>query len=193
MAKVFIIHGAYGNPEENWFLWLKEKLMEVGCVVFTPTFPTPKDQSLDNWLKALKPFEEHITEDTILVGHSIGATFILSVLEKLNGRVKGAFLVAGFIGPVKDPRGTLNRINVTFCERNFRWDRIKSNCGKFVLINSDSDPYVPLEAAENISRPLGVPLTLIRGAGHFNKESGYTQFPELLEMIEDLIRSGQVK
>lgn len=193
MTTVFIIHGAYGNPEENWFLWLKEKLTEMGCVVFTPTFPTPKDQSLDNWLKALKPFEGYIDEDTIFVGHSLGSTFILSVLEKLSKKVKGTFLVAGFIGPVRDSRDTMNRINSTFCDRNFKWDKIKGNCGKFVLINSDNDPYVPLEIAENVSRPLGVPLTIIRDAGHFNKDSGYTRFPELLDMIEDLISFGQVK
>ena len=25
MTKVILIHGAYGNPEENWFPWLKEE------------------------------------------------------------------------------------------------------------------------------------------------------------------------
>lgn len=41
MANVIIIHGAYGNPEENWFPWLKKELEKLDCRVFVPKFPTP--------------------------------------------------------------------------------------------------------------------------------------------------------
>jgi predicted alpha/beta hydrolase family esterase len=46
MANIFIIHGSYGNPDENWFPWLKKELEQEGHKVFVPKFPTPEDQSL---------------------------------------------------------------------------------------------------------------------------------------------------
>ncbi len=48
MTNVFIIHGAYGHPEENWIPWLKSKLKELGYRVFVSKFPTPENQSLKN-------------------------------------------------------------------------------------------------------------------------------------------------
>ena len=37
--KIFIIHGSFGNPGENWFPWLKIQLVNCGHEVITPTFP----------------------------------------------------------------------------------------------------------------------------------------------------------
>jgi len=40
MANIFIIHGAYGNPDENWIPWLKTELEKLGNRVFVPKFPS---------------------------------------------------------------------------------------------------------------------------------------------------------
>ncbi|GEM_PF-2655798 len=96
--KVFLIHGAYGHPEENWFPWLKQQLEASGWTVFTPTFPTPENQSLESWKKAFAPYLSKIDEQSILVGHSLGPAFILSILEDLNFQIPACFFVAGFTG-----------------------------------------------------------------------------------------------
>jgi hypothetical protein len=41
MRNIFIIHGSYGYPEENWFPWLKKELSKLGHRVFVPKFPIP--------------------------------------------------------------------------------------------------------------------------------------------------------
>lgn len=85
-AKIFIFHGAYGNPNENWIPWLKEESEQIGCEVFVPSFPTPENQSLENWFKVFEPFQKQVDGNSILVGHSIGANFLLHVLERATRR-----------------------------------------------------------------------------------------------------------
>jgi len=79
---VFIFHGTFGYPEENWFPWLKRQMENQGIKTYVPKFPTPKGQSLTSWLKAFKPYEKYIDKETIFVGHSLGPVFILRLLEK---------------------------------------------------------------------------------------------------------------
>ena len=72
MKTAFIFHGTAGYPEENWFPWLREKLQSRGYTIFVPQFPTPEGQSLETWLRVLDDYKQHITEDTIMIGHSLG-------------------------------------------------------------------------------------------------------------------------
>jgi len=108
-------------------------------------------------------------------------------LEKLDQKIKAAFLVAGFITPAVDPKGEVTEINKTFYDKKFDWGKIKRNCECLYAINSDNDPYITLDMAEKLAKPLGLTLTVIEGAGHFNKAAGYTKFPQLLDMIEDVL------
>lgn len=183
--KFFIIHGSYGNPEENWFPWLKDKLESVGHTVFVPEFPTPKNQTLKNWTIVFEKYIDKIDNDTIFIGHSLGPSFILSLLEKLNlpKPIKTCFLISGFIGLLNNEE--FDEINKTFVEKEFNWDKIKKNCKKFYIIHSDNDPYVSIEKAEELAEKLGFEVILIKGAGHFNTKSGYSEFPELLKRIKD--------
>ncbi len=189
MVTAFLIHGAYGNPAENWFPWLMEKLKERGLKLYAPSFPTPKGQTLESWQEAFKTYEGKLDDKTILVGHSIGATFALRLIQDSKKPIKAAFLVSGFVTPANDPKSQFTEINKTFYEKPFDWERIKANCMSFYVINSDNDPYVTPSHAEEISKHLGVKVIIIEGAGHFNKSSGYATFPQLLDMIDDDISS----
>ena len=92
MANIIIIHGAYGHPEENWFPYIKDNLEKLGHQVYVPKFPTPKGQNLKNWLDTFKPYEKYLDKNSIVVGHSIGPAFLLTLLE--DHKAKAAFFVA---------------------------------------------------------------------------------------------------
>ncbi len=145
MPNIFIIHGAYGNPGENWFPWLKCELERLGCRVFVPKFPTPANQSLQNWLKIFKGYEQYLNENSIIIGHSLGVAFLLNILEMQNKPIKAAFFVSGFIDLLENP--DFDNINKSFIKPNFDWSKIRQNCKKFYVYHSDNDPYVPLEKA----------------------------------------------
>ena len=183
MTNVFIIHGAYGNPSENWMPWLKKELGKMGCAVFAPKFPTPENQSLESWLEVFSNYERRLDGDSIVVGHSLGVAFLLNVLEKMEKEpIKAAFFVAGFTGALNDPR--FDMINKTFTDRRFDWKEIRKHCRKFFVFSSDNDPYVPPLKGKELAKNLGAEMIVVKNAGHFNEKSGYVKFELLLDKIK---------
>lgn len=181
MANIFIIHGSYGSPKENWFPWLKRELDKEKHRVFAPVFPTPKNQNLDNWLEVFAQYKIYLNEQAIIIGHSLGPAFILSILEKLKRSVKACYFVSGFIGLLDNP--AFDEINKTFTDKNFDWEKIKQNCKNFYIYHSDNDPYVNINKAKELAGKLGVEVKEIKGAGHFNFEIGYDKFELLLNDV----------
>ncbi len=179
---VFIIHGSGGNPGKHWYPWLKRELEKKNVQVFAPQFPIDEEnQTPDNWLERLKPFKEHL-DNSILVGHSLGAPFILNLLDQWSYKIKAVFLVSGFKGYLNaEDEPNINE----FSEKDFNWDKIKSQCNKFYVIHSNNDPYVPLENAEELAQKLGTEVILVKNGAHFQAESGYDTFELLLEKIKD--------
>lgn len=182
MPSIFIIHGTKANPQSNWFPWLKAELEKLGAQVFVPAFPTPENQSLASWTAAFAKYLPELDENSIVVGHSLGPAFLLSVIEKLDHPIKAAFFVAPFLHGIGIPEyDTLNR---TFVIAKFDWKKIKRNCRHFYAIFSDNDPYVPQALGRAVARKLGVTPIIIKNGGHLNTESGYDKFNFLLEKIK---------
>jgi predicted alpha/beta hydrolase family esterase len=115
--KYFIIHGTGGSPKGNWFPWLKQNLEEKGHNVSVPSFPTPENQSVDSWLEVFKEHLNEMDNNTILIGHSLGPAFILSILEKINVKVKGVITVAGFLGLIGNEE--FDNLNQSFTTKQF--------------------------------------------------------------------------
>ncbi len=176
---VFIFHGVEGHPKENWFDWLKQKLENKECNVIVPQFPTPENQTLENWLEVLEEYKNFINENTLFVGHSLGVPFALNVIEQ--NKIGKAFLVSGFFGKAEND---FDESMKTFAQRDFDWGKIKSNCEKFYVFHSDNDPYIKLEKGRELADKLDAEFIVVKDAGHFNEESGYTEFELLLEKIK---------
>lgn len=186
MKKILIFHGTGGNPQGNWFPWLKGELEKKDCQVFIPQFPDPREgHNLADWLEVLKQYKQHINEDTILIGHSLGGLFLLRVLERLDHQVEAAYLVSASVGirPIK-----FYDSDEKFSGFDFDWSKIKRGAKHFTVYHSDNDPYVSLENGEELAKQLGVDLTFIPNAGHINAESGYIKFEKLLQDINSLLK-----
>lgn len=185
MKNVIIVHGAFGLPDENWIPSVRSQLEERGYDVTVPTFPTPKGQNYENWMSVMQPHLDSIGPETILIGHSIGATFLLSVLEKIDVKVKKAILASGFVGPFEGDFAdeTFDKINKTIAERDFDWEKIKNSAVVFAVLHGVDDPYVPPEKPEFLSDKLGCAVEWIENGGHLNQSAGFTTFPRLLEIV----------
>jgi uncharacterized protein len=181
-TNIFIIHGTEGQPSENWFPWLKQELEAKGCNVIVPQFPSPPiiAAKVSEWFDVLKDYEQFINEDTIFIGHSLGGIFTLRILEGLDDPVKAAVFVGTPIG-VK-PILYYDRDN-SFSGFDFNWPAIKSKASNITVYHSDDDPYVDLENGRQLASQLGVELSFIPNAGHFNTRAGYTEFKALLDEL----------
>lgn len=183
MKNAILIHGTYGNPEENWFPWLTKELEGEGYEVTVPAFPTPAGQDIDAWQGVFASYGDSLDPETILIGHSLGAAFVLDILERSPRPIRTAYLVAGFLGPLGNQKfDTLNR---TFVERSFDWETIKQNAEQIFVIASDNDPYVPESEGYDIASRLETEPIIVEGAGHFNTQSGYEAFEGLLHLIRE--------
>ncbi|MFW5853267.1 MAG: RBBP9/YdeN family alpha/beta hydrolase [Patescibacteria group bacterium] len=183
MKTALIIHGAYGNPYENWIPWVKNELEGLDYEVITPAFPTPQDQNLESWLKVVTPYLNKLGSESVLIGHSIGAVFLLSILEHISDPIKTSVFVSGFLHDLDNE--DFDKINNSFYNKDFDWGRIIINSQKIAIFHGDNDPYVPVKEAEDLAEKLGVKVRLIKRGGHLNELAGYTEFPNLLNVFKD--------
>jgi predicted alpha/beta hydrolase family esterase len=190
MNKVAIIHGTKGTPESNWIPWLASSLKKLELEVFVPTMPTPEGQSLDSWLNAFREQVGSIDSSTTIIGHSVGAVFLLRLLEELTIPINCAAFVAGFTGKLDLPE--YDTLNASFVKGPFHWKNIRKNTREVLCFSGDNDPYVPLTQGLEIAGRLGVKPYVISGGGHLNGEFGYSSFPLLLEKLMNSGISGKI-
>jgi hypothetical protein len=185
VTNVFIFHGIGGNPEENWFPWLKNELEKLNVTAIVPAFPESDRPDLSRWLTHFDQYKNLINDETMFIGHSLGGAFTLRFLERATQPIHAAFLVAsvwGVMGNKFDPLMT------TFTTLPYDWKRIRSNASAFHVLHSDNDPYISLKLAEELAKHLGTEEEIIPGGGHFNAGAGYTTFPQLLQEIRAYLR-----
>lgn len=181
MKNIFIIHGLGGHPQENWFPWLKRELEGEGNHVVVPRFPHPFEPQLSEWLEHFKQYREQVSEKTILIGHSLGVTFILRFLERTDIHVDSCFLVAGAIEPMGND---FDPFVANFFEGGYQWETIRGRSCSFAVFHADNDPYIPLSQAQKITRELHADFHLIPGGSHLNEGAGYFEFSFLLQEVE---------
>lgn len=183
--RAIIIHGWDGNPQEGWYPWLKEKLMEKGYSVDVPQMPDTDKPTIEKWVGKLKELEPD--EETIVVAHSIGCQATMRYLMG-NGKIKGALFVGGWVR--LKPEAAEDEEDVTvakpWLEEPIDWKKVRENCGKFICVFSDNDPFVPIEDAEAFMKKLNAKIVIEHGMGHMGGEDDVTEFPQLLELVEEL-------
>jgi len=182
--RVVIVHGAYGEPGENWFPWLRQELENLGHEVIVPRFPTPEGQQLSAWLEILDQEVGDYGSNLVIVGHSLGPALILQKLGQLDRPIRAVFLASGFLGELGLP--DFDPLNANFFERPLDWERIRQNCQEFYVYNSDNDPYVPLKKGLELAVNLQTDLRIVHDGGHINAAAGYTKFDRLLDDIKNL-------
>ncbi|MFZ4584281.1 MAG: RBBP9/YdeN family alpha/beta hydrolase [Acidimicrobiia bacterium] len=185
--RVIVVHGAFGSPEINWFPWLRTELGDEYDVV-TPRFPTPENQNLTSWLAVFDEQVAPLRASDILVGHSIGAGFLVRVLERRaptdGPHVVATALVCGFMTLLDDP--DVDPINATIVEGPCDWATARARGGVIRAWHGTDDPYVPEAANRDLADQLLADFVVLRGAQHINGEAGITEFPELAAFIRGL-------
>ncbi|MEW6748439.1 MAG: alpha/beta fold hydrolase [Candidatus Micrarchaeota archaeon] len=180
--KVFLFHCWGGDGRSCWSGWLQDELRVSGLEVLSPDFPETQNPELSDWLATVR---KHVPKfearaGWVFAGHSLGCPTILRLLESFGSdeQAELVILVAGFAKDLGIPQIR------NFVEKDFDWEKIRSKAKRFVVINSDNDPYIQLEEGERLAKLLNTELITEHGAGHINEGSGFTRYPRVLEIIE---------
>lgn len=167
----FLIHGTKRYPRESWIFWLRDQLELQKQQVFLPDFPSPQGQTLENWMNIFQPYLKWLTADSTVIGHSRGVPFMLNLLEQHKaGR---AIFVSGWGEGPHD-----------FFPHAIDFERVIANCPNRLVVHAPDDHLVPYESGQKLAELLQCELHTIQDGGHFNIKSGYTEFQELLDLMQ---------
>ena len=97
MKRVILVHRWDGNPEVDWYPWLKKELEKRKVKVEIPEMPNPSKPAIETWVSFLAEHVKKIDAETYFIGHSVGCQTILRYFETLSNKQKigGALIVAG--------------------------------------------------------------------------------------------------
>ncbi len=183
MRLAIIIHRWGGNPNADWYPWLKAKLMKRGYTALVPAMPLPDEPAIGVWVSELKAvLQANPADELLLVGHSVGCQTILRTLAKVNTRVAKAIFVAGWFelaGLTEEELAIAN----PWLREPFDVLLARQRIGSSVAFFSSDDPVVPLSNQEIFQANTGSAIVTLAKYGHFDEDAHITQIPELLRYI----------
>jgi len=196
MANALILHGkpqkdTYYNPalpsasNSNWLPWLQHELLLLDIPTQTPEMFNAWQPDYRIWSDELERHD--LTPDTLLVGHSMGAGFIVQWLsEHPDVRVGHVFLVAPSLGDRFTPDSPLEYPLLggffDFEIDNALMERTRS----LTLFHSDNDRARVGASVEYIRSALpDLEYREFHNYGHFRgkRDMADDTFPELLAAI----------
>ncbi len=189
MKQAVIVHGWGGSPEEPMLKWLKKKLEERGYAVSSPNMPNPNYPDVRVWPKKLEGIIKP-SDETLIIGHSVGCFALLRYLENLPKKVKIGKCI--FIAPwieldketIKEEGPKSVEIMNKWTENQVNWDDVKNACKKFICIFSDNDPFVVRDNWEIFRVELNAKTIILKKRGHFDPASDVKNLPEILQFLD---------
>jgi predicted alpha/beta hydrolase family esterase len=188
MRKVIVCHAIEMSPAAIWYPSLQHALQKLGCEVDVLALPTPEAPNVTEWTRTLQEAAEGAApEDTVLVGHSLGAVTVLRYLqEHMQAKqtpFAGAVLVAAMAHPVGYP--LLN----PFFEPSLDWELVRTAAAKFRVLIANDDPVLtpnPINHTKIFVEQLGATVTVMPTGGHF--PSWGPDLPAVLPALPEALR-----
>ncbi|HIH15763.1 MAG: hypothetical protein QT08_C0014G0048 [archaeon GW2011_AR17] len=184
MKQAYFVHGWEGSPTNIWFPWLKKEVEKLGYKVKALKMPHPELPTIKEWVRTLEK-EVNPSEETILIGHSIGCQTIMRYLEKPKRKVKAAFFAAPWFNlDLEDEGEEAVREAKPWVETPINFIQVKKNCNYFVAFFSDDDWAVPTSDAELFKQKINAKIIIQEKKSHFELQM---TFPGLLAEIKKAI------
>ncbi|MSR86334.1 hypothetical protein EXS74_02980 [Candidatus Woesearchaeota archaeon] len=184
MKQAYLVHGWDGSPTNCWFPWIIKELEKLGYKVKALKMPHPVTPTIKDWVATLEK-EIKPSQETILIGHSIGCQTIMRYLEKPQRKVQAVFFVAGWfhLDSIDEESGESQEIARPWLEKNIDFKKIKENCKSFTALFSDDDSFVPLSDAKLFEKNLAAKTIIEHNKAHYDIQMTN---PALLEEIKKL-------
>lgn len=177
-----LLHAIQQKAGGHWQQWLHDELVKKGHQVIMPSLPNSMHPDRTEWLNTVKEQVKNVDlNDLVIIGHSLGVVTALDFVESSEEKINTFISVAGFS---EDYGAELNSYFLK--EKSIDLEKVKKHAKNIVVIFGDNDPHVAGWALQKLATDLGVTPIIIKNAGHLNTESGYTEFPQLLDIIDRL-------
>jgi hypothetical protein len=164
--------------EKKWTELLKINLGENYDVIF-PTMPIKHNANYMAWKIWFERHFKFINEEVILIGHSLGGTFLLKYLSENNFSKK--ILQLHLIAPAVFDDGLTSEKLLTFGFDVTKINTIYNICSDIHLWASRDDDCVTFKNSEIVKENLpSIEFHILENRGHFNS----SEFPEILEVIK---------
>ena len=147
--------------------------------VLLPKMPNPMNAKYDEWKTLFKKIASLLDNNVILIGHSLGAIFLVKYLSENNFPKK--ILATLLVSPPYDDEGMEESLADFILPKNL--SKFNKQGSKIFIYQSKDDKVVPHSHLEKYKKAL--PNAIIREfkkRGHFNQP----KFPELIKDIKEL-------
>jgi len=183
--RAFLIHGWGGRPDGGFRPWLKKELESHGYLVEALAMPDSDTPVIDKWIPYLSSQISSPDENTVLVGHSLGATAVLMYLEKLpeTARVGKVILVAGAFTKISGHTPEQQILARPWLETPINYEKIRRSAKSIVAFFSDNDPWVPLKENSGVAEKLHAKIVVEHNMSHYNEDAGIKEVPAVLNEI----------
>lgn len=169
----------------QWYPWLTTQLMVRDIFTVSVEMPMPWRPDYQSWARELERYD--ITDQTILVGHSFGAGFLVRWLSENDVRVGKVVLVAPFMGLLgKDDDEDRRYANKHFFDFDID-DKLADKTSDLTIFKSTDDSVTVNGSIDMLMAQFGdsCKLVTLENRGHFRAVEKWIpfEFPELLEEI----------
>lgn len=173
----------YDPSWEQGRRWKNTLPIELGdsWQTLMPSMPSKYNAKYAEWEIWFEKVVPHLTDDVVLVGHSLGGIFLAKFLSLhvLPVRVRVAILIAAPFD-AEDSEYSLADFSLPESLQLFA-----QQAGKIFLYHSTDDSVVPFGALEKYQSQLpSASARVFDDRGHFLQE----EFPELIKDIQDVVK-----
>ncbi len=185
MKNAIILHGMpsreeYLDPEttspsnSHWIPWIQKQLLIKGYSAQTPELPDPFNPQYEAWKRVFELFP--ITTETVLIGHSCGAGFLVRWLSENKETVGKVILVAPWIDTSKELENGFFDFDID--------TEMGSRAESITILVSQDDHEEILSSVERLKDIKNISIERLEGMGHFTSEDmSSNEFPALLELL----------
>ena len=186
---VILVHGCPSDKEKamdeqtrtydkHWLPWIKEKLEQNNIKVDFPLMPHPWEPV---YAEHKKEFEKlNINENSILIGHSCGANFLVRWLSETNIKIKKLILVAPWSEPNHQNKVKAEFYDISSVDYSF----VNNIVDGVVIFTSDNEEKIGKDTAKMWREKLNANLIELKNHGYYTEGGmGTVEFLELLDEI----------
>lgn len=173
-----VVPGWQGSGAGHWQTWLEMQLQADGRETRRPAFADLDRPDLTDWLTALRVTLADLPADGFdVVAHSLGAVLWLHHVAAPDDAPRPARVL--LVAPPA-PSTEIAEI-AAFFPPPLDVDAVRHGADGTVLVGGEGDPYLPDGIASAYGVPLKIATTVVAGGAHLNIESGYGEWPAVLD------------